>query len=336
MPPIAEAVHRRVTIGAADRQPPEGRLQRLQQFLTQPCAGGDGRVFLDDRGFDDSVGDWVVDRFAGNSMAGFQIIVEDAGGRYGASAGVQSQDAFGNLEVTPPIDGYPFGRIYYGASGGGLDPQATRLFEILEETGGMSIPLREDRGRKNGLRRPDRAARIYGADLLGSGTGAALAFAILEAGGPRPAVALAAALGAVRCEILKDVDGVMTADPREVPDARKHDHLDWDEMKQVAASGSGVVHIRAVEYAAQHEVPLVVRSSFHDGPGTIVGPVPSTGSDLPCAPCNRASRYRPLVLNVDRAVGRLRVSADGPEAARDARDARKSKRSWLVLPQPVA
>ena len=90
-------------------------------------------------------------------------------------------------------------------------------------------------------------------------------------GSDTTAVALAAALGAVRCEILKDVDGVMTADPTRVPDARLLTRLSWDEMEKIAASGCGVVHLRAVEYAARHRVELVVRSSFHDLPGTVIG-----------------------------------------------------------------
>ena len=90
-------------------------------------------------------------------------------------------------------------------------------------------------------------------------------------GSDTTAVALAAALGAVRCEILKDVDGVMSANPKLVPDARRHEHLSYRQMRDIAAAGCGVVHLRAVEYAAAHEVPLVVRSSFHEGPGTLIG-----------------------------------------------------------------
>ncbi len=91
-------------------------------------------------------------------------------------------------------------------------------------------------------------------------------------GSDTTAVALAAALGALRCEILKDVDGVFTADPRKVPDARRHATLTYEEMEQVAATGCGVIHARAVEYARRHGVPLLVGSSFVPGPGTRVGP----------------------------------------------------------------
>jgi hypothetical protein len=136
-------------------------------------------------------------------------------------------------------------------------------------------------------------------------------------GSDTTAVALAAALGAVRCEILKDVDGVMSSDPRLVPQAKRHEELTWDDMRQVASSGCGVVHIRAVEYAAVHQVPLVVRSSFHDGPGTAIGASVSAG---PAGPCQREDRYRPLVMNVDRNVTRLRLTTDDENLGRRWRD----------------
>ena len=120
-------------------------------------------------------------------------------------------------------------------------------------------------------------------------------------GSDATAVALAAALGATRCEILKDVDGVMTADPRRVPEATAHEALSWEELRRVAGAGCGVVHLRAVEYAARHGVPLHIRSSFHDRPGTLVGRV----AEAPIA--DRESRFRPLVMTVAEDVGRLRL-----------------------------
>lgn len=89
-------------------------------------------------------------------------------------------------------------------------------------------------------------------------------------GSDTTAVALAAALGAERCEIYTDVDGVFTADPRLVPRAHKIDHISSEEMLELAGSGAKVLHIRAVEYARRQNVTLVVRSSFSDDPGTIV------------------------------------------------------------------
>ena len=87
-------------------------------------------------------------------------------------------------------------------------------------------------------------------------------------GSDTTAVALAAALGAEVCEICTDVDGVFTADPRVVPSARKVDRISYEEMLELAAAGAKVLHSRSVEYARRNDVPVHVRSSFHDGPGT--------------------------------------------------------------------
>ncbi len=89
-------------------------------------------------------------------------------------------------------------------------------------------------------------------------------------GSDTTAVALAAALGADICEIYTDVDGVFTADPRVVTRARKIDRITMEEMLELAAAGSKVLYIRAVEYARRHGVTLHVRSSFTTGEGTIV------------------------------------------------------------------
>ncbi|HEU4941719.1 MAG TPA: aspartate kinase [Gaiellaceae bacterium] len=82
------------------------------------------------------------------------------------------------------------------------------------------------------------------------------------------AVALAAALGADACEMYTDVDGVFTADPRLVPDARKLHAVSYEEMLEMAASGAKVLQLRSVELARSHGVKLHVRSSFGDAPGT--------------------------------------------------------------------
>jgi len=84
------------------------------------------------------------------------------------------------------------------------------------------------------------------------------------------AVALAAALEADYCEIYSDVDGVYTADPRVVPDAKKLDTVTYEEMLELAASGSKILHLRSVEYARRYGVPIRVRSSYSDKPGTTV------------------------------------------------------------------
>jgi aspartate kinase len=89
-------------------------------------------------------------------------------------------------------------------------------------------------------------------------------------GSDTTAVALAAALGAVRCEIYTDVDGVYTADPRLVPEASKLDALSYDEMLELASSGARVLHSRCVEVARRFSVPLHVLSSFTRAPGTVI------------------------------------------------------------------
>jgi len=87
-------------------------------------------------------------------------------------------------------------------------------------------------------------------------------------GSDTTAVALAAALGADACEIYTDVDGVFTADPRIVPDARKLHAVSYEEMLEMAASGARVLALRSVEFARNHDVKLHVRSTFTEETGT--------------------------------------------------------------------
>ncbi|HEV2998450.1 MAG TPA: aspartate kinase, partial [Solirubrobacteraceae bacterium] len=91
-------------------------------------------------------------------------------------------------------------------------------------------------------------------------------------GSDTTAVALAAALKARECEIYTDVAGVYSADPRIVPQARKLAEVSFEEMLEMAASGAGVLQLRAVEYARNHGVRIHCRSSFEDAPGTVVLP----------------------------------------------------------------
>lgn len=91
-------------------------------------------------------------------------------------------------------------------------------------------------------------------------------------GSDTTAVALAAVLGADVCEIYTDVDGVFTTDPRIVPEARKIDRISYDEMLELASLGAGVMHNRSIEFAKKYGVPIHVRNSTSDAPGTwIVG-----------------------------------------------------------------
>ena len=83
-------------------------------------------------------------------------------------------------------------------------------------------------------------------------------------------VAIAAALGAEVCENYTDVDGVFTADPRIVPNARKIDTITYDEMLELASLGANVLHNRAVEFAKKYNVPIHVRSSLSNRKGTMI------------------------------------------------------------------
>jgi len=84
------------------------------------------------------------------------------------------------------------------------------------------------------------------------------------------AVAIASALNAQLCEIYTDVEGVYTADPNIVGQARKLDKISYDEMLEMASLGAKVLHGRAVEFVKKYNVPLVVRSSFSNAPGTLI------------------------------------------------------------------
>jgi aspartate kinase len=117
-------------------------------------------------------------------------------------------------------------------------------------------------------------------------------------GSDTTAVALAAALGAHVCEIYTDVAGVFSADPRIVPDARKLPVLTFEEMLEMSASGAGVLQLRSVEYARNHGVTIHCRSSFDDGPGTVVQDEEQT-------------MERPLVTAVTHSTSEARITLTG-------------------------
>lgn len=89
-------------------------------------------------------------------------------------------------------------------------------------------------------------------------------------GSDTTAVALAAVLDADACEIYTDVDGVYTTDPRVLPEARMVQKVSYDEMLELASLGAGVMHSRSIEFAKKFSVPIHVRSSFADIPGTMI------------------------------------------------------------------
>ncbi|HEX2325026.1 MAG TPA: aspartate kinase [Chloroflexota bacterium] len=112
------------------------------------------------------------------------------------------------------------------------------------------------------------------------------------------AVALAVALQADRCEILKDVDGIFTADPRVVPGARKLDTISYEEIMELARAGSQVLHPRASELGEAYGMPIVVGSSFHEAPGTTI----VRGEQMPL---EGRQRVRAIAHETD--VGRITI-----------------------------
>ena len=117
-------------------------------------------------------------------------------------------------------------------------------------------------------------------------------------GSDTTAVALAAALGAAVCEIYTDVDGVFSADPRIVPEARKLPVLSFEEMLEMSASGAKVLQLRSVEYARNYGVRIHVRPSHGDGSGTLV-----LGED--------ETMERPLITAVTHSTEDARVTLTG-------------------------
>ena len=101
-------------------------------------------------------------------------------------------------------------------------------------------------------------------------------------GSDTTAVALAAALGADACEIFTDVDGVYSTDPRLVPEARQVGRISYDEMLELASMGAGVMHSRSIEFAKKYNVPVVVRNSASDAPGTWIVDSPESLSEPVC------------------------------------------------------
>ena len=125
-------------------------------------------------------------------------------------------------------------------------------------------------------------------------------YATLGRGGSdTTAVAIAAALHADACEIYTDVDGVYTADPRIVPNARKLDAISYDEMLELASLGARVLHNRSVEMAKKYGVQLVVRSSLNRKEGTVVKEVVKMEKMLISGVASDKNTSRVSVIGVD-------------------------------------
>jgi aspartate kinase len=120
-------------------------------------------------------------------------------------------------------------------------------------------------------------------------------------GSDTTAVAVAAAMKLagydVQCEIYTDVDGVYTADPRIVPDARKIDEVSYDEMLEMASMGAGVMHSRSIEFAKKFDVPLMVRNSFSDAVGTWIVPEAEWMSEFPVCGAALAADESRVILD---------------------------------------
>ncbi|MEN6459307.1 MAG: aspartate kinase [Thermoguttaceae bacterium] len=117
-------------------------------------------------------------------------------------------------------------------------------------------------------------------------------------GSDTTAVALAAVLGADSCEIYTDVDGVYSADPRIVADARVLPQISYDEMLELAMAGAGVMHNRSIEFAKKFDVPVHVRSSFNDQPGTIIVREPELPDQAVCGAAMTDDEARITVYGV--------------------------------------
>ena len=154
-------------------------------------------------------------------------------------------------------------------------------------------------------------------------------------GSDTTAVALAAALHADVCEIYTDVDGVFSADPRIVPNARRLDTVTYEEMLELAACGAKILHLRSVEYGRRYGVPIHVRSSFSGKPGTTVtgsmeelpveqaiisgvahdrSEVKVTVVDVPDKPGEAAAIFRELAdaeINIDMIVQNISTGGTG-------------------------
>ena len=117
-------------------------------------------------------------------------------------------------------------------------------------------------------------------------------------GSDTTAVALAAVLKADSCEIYTDVDGVYTTDPRLMPEARRTGRISYDEMLELASAGAGVMHNRSIEFAKKFGVPVHVRSSFSDNPGTMITCDPEAPGLAVCGAAKAKNEARVTVLGV--------------------------------------
>ncbi|MDR1825915.1 MAG: aspartate kinase [Bifidobacteriaceae bacterium] len=135
-------------------------------------------------------------------------------------------------------------------------------------------------------------------------------------GSDTTAVALAAALNADVCEIYTDVDGVFTADPRLVTKASRIPLISHEEMLEMAAAGAKVLHLRSVEYARRYGVPLHVRSSFSDKPGTLIvegggRAFPISPTEMFVTPTEEEAMEQPIISGVAHDASQAKITVVG-------------------------
>ena len=237
----------------------------------------------------------IVQKFAGTSVADLDRIrnaagrvkrAVDAGDQVAVVVSAMSGETNRLVDLVRAASPLHDAREYDSVVASGEQVTAGLMAIVLQEMGvparsflGWQIPLHTD-----GLHGRARIMDVEGELLmerLGQGQVAVIAgfqgvspenriTTLGRGGSDTTAVALAAAIKADRCEIYTDVDGVYTTDPRIVPKARKINRITYEEMLELASQGAKVLQTRSVEMAMNHNVPVMVLSSFEDKPGTLV------------------------------------------------------------------
>lgn len=226
--------------------------------------------------------DGVAARVARSVEQGHQVVVV-------VSAMAGDTDRLLNLAFAASTHGRPNPRELDVLLSSGEQVSTALLSMSLEKYGVTACSFS---GRQAGIRTDERhsRARILEidpaalADTLARGrvpvvagfqgeTAAGATTTLGRGGSDTTAVALAAALDADECQIFTDVDGVYTADPRVVPDARRLQRVGFEHMLELAGQGSKVLQVRSVEFARKHDVRLRVLSTFESGPGTLIADV---------------------------------------------------------------
>jgi len=237
----------------------------------------------------------IVQKFGGTSVADLDRIrnaagrvkrAVDAGDQVAVVVSAMSGETNRLVDLVRAASPLHDAREYDSVVASGEQVTAGLMAIVLQEMGvparsflGWQIPLHTD-----GLHGRARIMDVEGELLmerLGQGQVAVIAgfqgvspenriTTLGRGGSDTTAVALAAVIKADRCEIYTDVDGVYTTDPRIVPKARKINRITYEEMLELASQGAKVLQTRSVEMAMNHNVPVMVLSSFEDKPGTLV------------------------------------------------------------------